>query len=213
MGDDLPAWSRAVWELLQTPRDLRVPRERRLTPRARSRLERLIVDDKWPIARAVGRFEVAWPTVCSWAIRLAYLPCTAYCSVVGCAACPTSTATPGEPVHRYEHAGPDAMLDVDVKNLGNIPDGDGWRFVGRRQAKGTGLPLQTNAAAPQPQARHHRRAHRNRRLLGSPTPNPRRQIRCYRERRTPPRCRLVRRPRHHHRKCPIDNGSSTAPTP
>jgi transposase InsO family protein len=39
----------------------------------------------------------------------------------------------GEPVRRYEHPYPGAMLHVDVKKLGNIPDGGGWRFVGRAQ--------------------------------------------------------------------------------
>src|SRR6478752_7967985 len=39
----------------------------------------------------------------------------------------------GEPVRRYEHDHPGAMLHVDVKKLGNIPDGGGWRFVGRAQ--------------------------------------------------------------------------------
>jgi len=39
----------------------------------------------------------------------------------------------GEPVRRYEHERPGAMLHVDVKKLGNIPDGGGWRFVGRFQ--------------------------------------------------------------------------------
>jgi transposase InsO family protein len=39
----------------------------------------------------------------------------------------------GEVVRRYEHPHPGAMLHVDVKKLGNIPDGGGWRFVGRRQ--------------------------------------------------------------------------------
>ena len=39
----------------------------------------------------------------------------------------------GEPVRRYEHDHPGSMLHVDVKKLGNIPDGGGWRFVGRRQ--------------------------------------------------------------------------------
>jgi transposase InsO family protein len=37
----------------------------------------------------------------------------------------------GEPVRRYEHEHPGAMLHVDVKKLGNIPDGGGWRYVGR----------------------------------------------------------------------------------
>ena len=39
----------------------------------------------------------------------------------------------GEPVRRYEHPHPGAMLHVDVKKLGNIPDGGGWRYVGRAQ--------------------------------------------------------------------------------
>ena len=38
-----------------------------------------------------------------------------------------------EPVRRYEHDYPGAMLHVDVKRLGNIPDGGGWRYVGRQQ--------------------------------------------------------------------------------
>ncbi|GAA4056372.1 hypothetical protein GCM10023065_01260 [Microbacterium laevaniformans] len=39
----------------------------------------------------------------------------------------------GEPIRRYEHDHPGAMLHVDVKKLGNIPDGGGWRYVGRQQ--------------------------------------------------------------------------------
>lgn len=41
----------------------------------------------------------------------------------------------GEPIRRYEHGHPGAMLHVDVKKLGNIPDGGGWRFVGRARGK------------------------------------------------------------------------------
>ena len=41
----------------------------------------------------------------------------------------------GEPVRRYEHPHPGAMLHVDVKKLGNIPDGGGWRYVGRSQGR------------------------------------------------------------------------------
>jgi transposase InsO family protein len=41
----------------------------------------------------------------------------------------------GEPVRRYEHDHPGALLHVDVKKLGNIPAGGGWRFVGRAQGK------------------------------------------------------------------------------
>jgi transposase InsO family protein len=39
----------------------------------------------------------------------------------------------GEPVRRYEHDHPGSLIHVDVKKLGNIPDGGGWRFVGRTQ--------------------------------------------------------------------------------
>ena len=39
----------------------------------------------------------------------------------------------GYPVCRYEHDKPGAMIHVDVKKLGKIPDGGGWRLVGRQQ--------------------------------------------------------------------------------
>lgn len=39
----------------------------------------------------------------------------------------------GDPIRRYEHGHPGALIHVDVKKLGNIPDGGGWRFVGRAQ--------------------------------------------------------------------------------
>lgn len=39
----------------------------------------------------------------------------------------------GEPIHRYEHDHPGAMLHVDVTKFGRIPDGGGHRFVGRQQ--------------------------------------------------------------------------------
>jgi transposase InsO family protein len=41
----------------------------------------------------------------------------------------------GEPVRRYEHDHPGSLIHVDVKKLGNIPDGGGWRFVGRAQGE------------------------------------------------------------------------------
>ena len=39
----------------------------------------------------------------------------------------------GEPIRRYEHDHPGSLLHVDVKKLGNIPDGGGWRYLGRQQ--------------------------------------------------------------------------------
>lgn len=56
----------------------------------------------------------------------------------------------GEPIRRYEHDHPGAMLHVDVKKLGNIPDGGGWRYVGRRQGD------KNRAATPdKPKNKHH----------------------------------------------------------
>jgi transposase InsO family protein len=156
-----------------------------LTPRARLRLARLIVDDGWPIATAARYFHVSWPTAKRWADRYAAMgeagmvdrpsrPHTV----------PTKTPEPvvrkivhlrwkqrlspleigakldmpastvhavlvrcrlnklwhidqrtGEQIRRYEHDRPGAMLHVDVKKLGNIPDGGGWRYVGRQQGR------------------------------------------------------------------------------
>jgi transposase InsO family protein len=39
----------------------------------------------------------------------------------------------GEPIRRYEHPHPGALIHVDVTKFGNIPDGGGWRYVGKRQ--------------------------------------------------------------------------------
>ena len=41
----------------------------------------------------------------------------------------------GEPVRRYEHERPGDLLHMDVKKLGNIPHGGGWRYVGRQQGR------------------------------------------------------------------------------
>ena len=40
-----------------------------LTPRARLRLARLVVDQGWPVARAAERYDVSWPTANRWAQR------------------------------------------------------------------------------------------------------------------------------------------------
>jgi transposase InsO family protein len=56
----------------------------------------------------------------------------------------------GEPIRRYEHERPGSLLHVDVKKLGNIPDGGGWRYVGRAQGE------KNRAATPgKPRNRHH----------------------------------------------------------
>ena len=154
-----------------------------LTPRARLKLARLVVDQGWPVARAAERYDVSWPTASRWARRYAELgsagmldrssrprrqptktsprvvrrivhlrwkqrlgpvqiadrlgvaSSTVHAVLVRCRLNRLShlDRVTGEPVRRYEHDRPGAMLHVDVKKLGNVPDGGGWRFVGRPQ--------------------------------------------------------------------------------
>jgi transposase InsO family protein len=156
-----------------------------LTPRARLRLARLIVDQGWPIARAAERYDVSWPTAKRWAERyqlmgaqgmddrssrphrqpgrtpapvvrrivhlrwkqrlgpvaigdqLGMASSTVHAVLVRCRLNRLShiDRITGEPVRRYEHPYPGSLLHVDVKKLGNVPDGGGWRYVGRQQGK------------------------------------------------------------------------------
>jgi len=171
-----------------------------LTPRARLRLARLIVEDGWSVARAAERFQVAWPTANPWAKRYRQLGPAAMCDrssrphrspqrtlqplvrkivhvrwkrrlgpvgIAGELNVPSSTVhavlircrinrrahvdrLTGGPIRRYEHDLPGALLHVDVKKLGNIPDGGGWRYVGRQQ--GT---RHRAATAGKPRSKHH----------------------------------------------------------
>lgn len=59
----------------------------------------------------------------------------------------------GEPVRRYEHPHAGSMIHVDVKKLGNIPDGGGWRFVGHRQGgrNRTATPDKSRSKRSKPQ--------------------------------------------------------------
>jgi transposase InsO family protein len=171
-----------------------------LTPRARLRLARLIVDQGWPVARAAERYDVSWPTADRWAQRyrlagaagmadrssrphhsprrtppalvrsivhlrwrrrlgpvaigaqLGVPASTVHAVLVRCRLNRLSHVDrrTGEPVRRYEHDHPGAMLHVDVKKLGNIPDGGGWRYLGRQQGK------RNRAATPAAgRSRHH----------------------------------------------------------
>ena len=154
-----------------------------LTPRARLRLARLIVEDGWPVARAAERYDVSWPTANRWACRyrqagvagmqdrssrphrsprrtpaplvraivhlrwkqrlgpvgigarLGLAPSTVHAVLVRCRLNRLwhVDRRTGEPIRRYEHDHPGALLHVDVKKLGNVPDGGGWRYVGRAQ--------------------------------------------------------------------------------
>jgi transposase InsO family protein len=154
-----------------------------LTPRARLRLARLVVDGGWPPARAAERFDVSWKTAAKWAARyrsegaagmvdrssrpnrqptrtpapvvrkivhlrwkqrlgpvqigdrLGMPASTVHAVLVRCRLnrlTHIDRAT-GEPIRRYEHARPGDLIHVDVKKLGNVPDGGGWRYLGRQQ--------------------------------------------------------------------------------
>jgi transposase InsO family protein len=154
-----------------------------LTPRARLRLARLVVDQGWPIARAAERYDVSWPTAKRWADRYCRLgpggmgdassrphrspnrtpqpvvrkivhlrwkqrlgpvqiadqvgvaPSTVHKVLVCCRINRLSHVdrVTAEPVRRYEHDHPGSLIHVDVKKLGNVPDGGGWRYLGRQQ--------------------------------------------------------------------------------
>jgi transposase InsO family protein len=53
----------------------------------------------------------------------------------------------GRPVRRYERGRPGELVHVDIKKLGNIPDGGGWRTAGRAQGA-------RNSRATTPQRRN-----------------------------------------------------------
>ncbi|GAB2586051.1 IS481 family transposase [Paractinoplanes abujensis] len=156
-----------------------------LTPRARLRLARLVVDQGWSPARAAERYDVSWRTAKRWADRYreqgaggmqdrssrphhspARTPRPTVRKIVhlrwkqrlgpvqigGRLGLPASTVhavltrcrlnrlshidrVTGEPIRRYEHDRPGAMLHVDVTKYGNIPDGGGWRYLGPFQGR------------------------------------------------------------------------------
>lgn len=156
-----------------------------LTPRARLRLARLIVEHGWSPARAAERYDVSWRTASKWADRyraegpvgmndrssrphsqpnrtsapvvrkIVHLRWKQRLGPVGIGdrlGMPASTVhavlvrcrinrlshvdrATGEPIRRYEHEHPGDLIHVDVKKLGKVPDGGGWRFVGRQQGE------------------------------------------------------------------------------
>ena len=154
-----------------------------LTPRARLRLARLIVDHGWPPARAAERYDVSWKTASKWAARyraegstgmldrssaphrqpgrtpaavvrkivglrlkrrlgpvsiadqLGMQASTVHAVLVRCRLNRLShlDRVSGERIRRYEHERPGDLIHVDVKKLGRVPDGGGWRYVGRTE--------------------------------------------------------------------------------
>src|SRR6478672_10212100 len=156
-----------------------------LTPRARLRLARLIVDDGWKPAEAAKMFMVSAVTARKWAARfreegaggmvdrssrprrcphltpapvrrqileLRWRQRLGPVQIGGRLGVPASTVhavltraginrlsridrVTGEPIRRYEHPHPGALIHVDVTKFGNIPDGGGHRYLGRQAGK------------------------------------------------------------------------------
>ena len=154
-----------------------------LTPRARLRLAKLIVEDRWAPPEAAKMFMVSTVTARKWAARFRDEgPAGMQDRSSRPRSCPTKTApdlqrrivqmrwrhrlgpvqiggrlgvpastvhavlvrcrlnrlshidrVTGEPIRRYEHPHPGSMIHVDVTKFGNVPDGGGWRYVGKLQ--------------------------------------------------------------------------------
>ena len=154
-----------------------------LTPRARLRLAKLIVEEHWSATVAAKMFMTSPPTARKWAARFRVEGAAGMldrssrprsmptktppelvkrivkarwrrrlgpAQIAAELGLPTSTVhavlvrarinrlshidrVTGEPIRRYEHPHPGSMIHVDVTKFGSIPDGGGWRFVGKQQ--------------------------------------------------------------------------------
>ena len=104
--------------------------------RTLARTERRIV--KLRVTKRLGPARIAF--------RLGLNPATVHKVLTryGCPPLAHLDRATGVPVRRYERARPGELVHVDIKKLGNIPDGGGWRTAGRAQGK-------RNARASTPQ--------------------------------------------------------------
>lgn len=89
------------------------------------RAERRIV--KLRVARRLGPARIAF--------RLGLNPSTVHAVLAryGCPPLVCLDRASGQRVRRYERERPGELVHVDIKKLGNIPDGGGWRAAGRAQ--------------------------------------------------------------------------------
>jgi transposase InsO family protein len=108
--------------------------------------ERRIV--KLRVAKRLGPARIAF--------RLGLNPSTGHKALARCHCPPLAhlDRASGRRVRRYERATPGELVHVDIKKLGNVPDGGGWRIAGRAQGK------RNRAATPG----HRRDRYRNARL-------------------------------------------------
>ncbi|XRQ08857.1 IS481 family transposase [Actinomadura welshii] len=121
-------------------RPSRPHRSPRRTPR---RTERRII--KLRVTRRLGPAQIAW--------RLGLHASTVH-RVLGRYHCPPlahldrATGRPvrrRQPARRYEHAAPGDLVHVDIKKLGNIPDGGGHRAHGRARGRRNSQHTDTGA--------------------------------------------------------------------
>jgi transposase InsO family protein len=59
----------------------------------------------------------------------------------------------GEPIRRYQHEHPGDLIHVDVKKLGNVPDGGGWRYVSKKQGVRNRYATAARTGTPRGKAR------------------------------------------------------------
>jgi len=127
-------WSRRFAEVVVSGREPglddmrdRSSRPHRQPGRTPQRLVKRIVALRW--RQRLGPVEIGH--------RLGLAPSTVHAVLKRCRLNRLShiDRVTGEPIRRYEHDRPGALLHVDVKKLGNIPDGGGWRHVGRVQGE------------------------------------------------------------------------------
>ena len=112
---------RAEGEAGMTDRSSRPHRSPHRTPAPTERkVLHLRAKKRWGPARIGGRLALPAST-CHAVLRRAGVPRLT----------DLDRAT-GRPVRRYEHAAPGDLIHVDIKKLGNIPDGGGHRVTGRR---------------------------------------------------------------------------------
>ena len=60
----------------------------------------------------------------------------------------------GEPIRRYEHEHPGSLIHVDVTKFGNIPDGGGWRYLGKQQGDRNRSATVARTGTPRSPGRH-----------------------------------------------------------
>ncbi len=112
---------------------------RKLTPFGRRLLVDRVLLEGWPAARAAEaagvsrqtayRWVKRWHTIAPPGLHSMGIPVVGYRAICSVGDLPAT----GIPI-RYERDCPGELVHVDIKKLGRIPDGGGWRVLGREKA-------------------------------------------------------------------------------